>query len=83
MQERFFKKNEVIFWEGSMGSCLYKIIEGTVSVVLGYGSKEEQKLTELGPGRIFGEMRMTRSGFWKSLRRNWTVFLNLTPTRSE
>jgi len=61
MQERFFKKNEVIFWEGSMGSCLYKIIEGTVSVVLGYGSKEEQKLTELGPGRIFGEMAVLDS----------------------
>lgn len=56
MQEKTFKQSEVIFWEGSVGNCMYKIVEGTVSVFLGYGTKEETKLTELGKGRIFGEM---------------------------
>ncbi len=56
MQQRVFKQNEVIFWEASTGKCMYKIIEGTVSVFLGYGTKNETKLTELGEGRIFGEM---------------------------
>lgn len=56
MQERVFKQNEVIFWEGSEGSCLYKIIEGTVAVFLSYGTKDERKLTELCKDRIFGEM---------------------------
>ena len=56
MQERVFKKNEVIFWEGAVGSCFYKILDGTVAVVLNYGTSDEKKLTELGPGKIFGEM---------------------------
>lgn len=56
MQEKVFKQNEVIFWEGSVGKCMYKVIEGTVCVFLGYGTKDETKLTELGEGRIFGEM---------------------------
>lgn len=56
MQERVFKENEIIFWEGSVGSTLYQILEGTVSVILNYGTGDEEKLTELGEGRIFGEM---------------------------
>ena len=56
MQEKTFKQNEVIFWEGSSGKCMYKVIQGTVCVFLGYGNKDETKLTELGEGRIFGEM---------------------------
>lgn len=56
MQKKVFKKKEIIFWEGSVGSCMYKIIDGTVSVILSYGTKDERKLTELGEGRIFGEM---------------------------
>ena len=56
MQEKTFKQNEVIFWEGSSGKCMYKVIQGTVCVFLGYGTKDETKLTELGEGRIFGEM---------------------------
>ena len=56
MQERVFKDKEVIFWEGSIGLTLYRIIEGTVAVIIGYGTEDEKKLTELGEGRIFGEM---------------------------
>ena len=56
MQKKVFKKKEIIFWEGSVGSCMYKIIDGTVSVILSYGTKDERKLTELGEGQIFGEM---------------------------
>ena len=56
MQIRVFNKDEVIFREGDIGTCLYEIAEGRVSVVLGYGTGSEQKLTELGKGRIFGEM---------------------------
>ncbi len=56
MQEKVFKEKEIIFWEGSVGHCMYKIIDGTVSVIISYGTKEEKKLTDLGEGRIFGEM---------------------------
>ena len=56
MQERVLKQKDVIFREGSIGNCMYKIIDGTVSVVLSYGTKEERKLAELGEGRIVGEM---------------------------
>lgn len=56
MQEKVFKQKEVIFKEGSVGDCMYKIVDGTVSVILGYGTKEERKLAELGQGSIVGEM---------------------------
>ncbi len=61
MQEKVFKKKEIIFWEGSVGSCMYKIIDGTVSVIVSYGTKDERKLTDLGAGRIFGEMSILES----------------------
>lgn len=56
MQEKVFKQKEVVFSEGSIGNCMYKIIDGTVSVILGYGTKDEKKLAELGEGSIVGEM---------------------------
>ena len=56
MQEKVFKQKEIIFWEGSMGTCMYKVIDGTVSVIINYGTKDERKLTDLGEGRVFGEM---------------------------
>ena len=51
-----FKKDEIIFREGSLGHCMYKIEDGSVRVVIGYGTGKEQKLADLSYGQFFGEM---------------------------
>ena len=56
MEKKQFKKGEVIFKEGSLGSTMYEIQSGTVGIYISYGTPAEKKLTELEPGRIFGEM---------------------------
>ncbi|MCR5301310.1 MAG: cyclic nucleotide-binding domain-containing protein [Lachnospiraceae bacterium] len=56
-----FKKGEVIFREGEMGDTLYQIEEGTVSIYAAYEEKEQQLLTQLGKGKIFGEMAVVEA----------------------
>ncbi len=56
MTDRQFKKGEVIFSEGEMGSTLYQIKEGVVTIYAGYGDSEQQELTKLGRDDIFGEI---------------------------
>ena len=51
-----FTKGMVIFEEGQLELCLYEIAAGTVGIYAHYGQEDEQLLTELGPGRVFGEM---------------------------
>ena len=56
METKRFKKGEVIFREGSLGSSMYEIESGSVGIYLAYGTADEKKLTALEAGRIFGEM---------------------------
>ena len=56
METRQFKRGEVIFKEGTLGSVMYEIKQGTVGIYCAYGASDEKKLTELEAGRIFGEM---------------------------
>ena len=56
MNTKVFKKGEVIFREGDMGSEFYQITEGTAGIYLHYGEAGQQKLTEMKPGQYFGEM---------------------------
>ncbi len=56
MQAKQFKKGNVIFKEGDLGSTMYEIDSGTVGIYAAYGTANEKLLTELGAGRIFGEM---------------------------
>lgn len=58
---RQFKKGEVIFREGDMGDTLYQIEEGIVSIFVGYGDGDQKLLTELGKGKIFGEMAVVEA----------------------
>ncbi len=53
-----FKKNEIIFKEGDEGNTMYDIIDGSVGIYSGYGTKEQNLLTKLGPEDFFGEMGM-------------------------
>ena len=56
MNTKAFKKGEVIFREGDMGSEFYQITEGTAGIYLHYGEAGQQKLTDMKPGQYFGEM---------------------------
>lgn len=56
METKRFGKGDVIFREGSLGNTMYEIKSGTVGIFAAYGEPDEQKLTELEAGRIFGEM---------------------------
>ncbi len=56
METKHFKTGDVIFRENSFDSTMYEIKSGSVSIYSAYGTPDEQKLTELGAGRIFGEM---------------------------
>ena len=56
MQIREFAGNTVIFKEGDIGTTLFKVEDGSVSVRIGYGTENERELTVLEPGKIFGEM---------------------------
>lgn len=55
-QTKKFEKGTVIFREGQWEICCYDIISGKVAIYSNYGEEGETLLTELGPGKFFGEM---------------------------
>ena len=55
---RDFQKGDVIVRENEAGVALYIIARGTVEVIKGLGSGNEQKLAELTEGSFFGEMAL-------------------------
>ena len=57
---KVFKKGEVIFKEGDLENCMYKIVTGCVGIYANYGKEEEKLLVELKTGEksFFGEMGM-------------------------
>ncbi|HOQ32470.1 MAG TPA: cyclic nucleotide-binding domain-containing protein [Candidatus Hydrogenedens sp.] len=48
-----FQKDEVVFYQGSIGSRVYLIIQGGVGIY-----QEEKEIVQLGEGEIFGEMAL-------------------------
>ena len=56
MKVKQFSKGTVIFSEGKLGNCMYEVQTGRVGILVGYGTEDEKKLTELSEGRSFGEM---------------------------
>lgn len=51
-----FKKDDVIFKEGEWQMSMYSVISGKVGIYSQYGKENEQLLTELEKGKLFGEM---------------------------
>ena len=56
MAQVSFQKGDVIFREGEFGNTMFEVRSGSVGIYVKYGTEDEKKLTELGAGRIFGEM---------------------------
>lgn len=48
--------NTVIFREGDAGDTFCQVFAGGAQVFLNYGTDQERKLTDLGPGSFFGEI---------------------------
>ena len=51
-----FKKGDVIFCEGAWEMVMFVIRSGKVAIYANFGKETEQLLTEVGEGRIIGEM---------------------------
>lgn len=56
MELKRLKKDELIFRQGDASSCMYRVRSGSVGIFLDYGGARETRLTDVGPGRYFGEM---------------------------
>lgn len=60
IEQARYRKRQVIFSEGDVGSCMYAVDEGRVGIVADYGKPTEKLLTEIPVGAFFGEMGMVR-----------------------
>jgi len=55
---RDFQKGDIIVRENEAGVALYVIARGTVDIIKGLSSGNEQKIAELTDGSFFGEMAL-------------------------
>lgn len=55
---RFFKADEIIFWEGEPGVGMYIIEDGLVAIFKDSASGEREELARLGKGEFFGELAL-------------------------
>ncbi|HPI75644.1 MAG TPA: cyclic nucleotide-binding domain-containing protein [bacterium] len=62
--DRSFKKGDIIFRQGDVGTRLYLIESGTVKIERKGNGDKEVTISELGPGETFGEMAL----LWKEPR---------------
>ena len=56
MTEKQFNNGDVIFKQNEIGRTFFKVIKGGVSIIVDFGDDDACMLTEVGPGRYFGEM---------------------------
>lgn len=56
MQERTFKKGEVVFNEGEVGQALYVLADGEVEVIKTMKGWYKETLAIFKKGRLFGEL---------------------------
>lgn len=56
MNQKGYGRDRVIFREGDPGDCMYEVLQGRVGIYRDYRGENEQKLAELFPDQLFGEM---------------------------
>lgn len=67
LERRVYKKGEVIFRKGDYEPCMYRIVQGKVSVIIHlgqederewmqFGADQEKRLATLDTEKFFGEM---------------------------
>ena len=56
MKEERYKKDQVVFWQGDPGSCMYYVRWGSVGVYTDYATIRQRQLAVLRSGDYFGEM---------------------------
>ncbi len=59
--ERNYNKGDTIVKEGEQAVAFFMVVKGKVEVTQGSGTKK-QKLNDLGPGAVFGEMALLDGG---------------------
>lgn len=67
-ENKKYKKGQIVFREGEIGSVMYDIRWGSVGVYASYGTPDEKLLTTLYAGEYFGEL-----GLVDALPRSATV----------
>lgn len=55
-QEKYFERNDPVFWEGDEGTGFYIVIKGKVKIYKVSSEGKEQILHVYGPGQPFGEV---------------------------
>ncbi|MEI6042931.1 MAG: cyclic nucleotide-binding domain-containing protein [Chloroflexota bacterium] len=60
MKVKYFKKGEVIAWQGEQSSALYIVRSGQVQMTYRDSAGTERKDAKLGPGQFFGEASLLR-----------------------
>ena len=58
MEDRSYKNGEIIYKEGDLRFCMYKVLSGKIAIYSKYNTPDEVLITELDSGKIFGEMEM-------------------------
>lgn len=58
IHHRFFKPQEVIFWEGEPGVGMYVIQNGEIGIYKGRDTNNEEELARLKDGDFFGEIAL-------------------------
>ena len=58
LEERVFKKGEIIYRQNDYQMCLYDILYGSVALYQDYGKADEQLVIELDAGGYFGELEL-------------------------
>jgi len=58
LHHRYFKKGEIIFYEGEPGVGMYVIENGKIGVYKNFDDDSREQLALLRPGEFFGEMAL-------------------------
>ncbi|MEM8730896.1 MAG: cyclic nucleotide-binding domain-containing protein [Pseudomonadota bacterium] len=62
MRSTLYEAEQVIFREGDPSKACYRIVAGSIDIVISCPDGGEKKVTSLGPEEVFGEMGIIDDG---------------------